>query len=85
METDFDTLKFKNTHTYPRHNPKQKRFESHLLDFITESSTFKITETVGFVRMVRGLDPNIWIPSRRTITRQIMKAFESRVTLKLLT
>jgi len=76
---------FSNRMKYFKGHPKQVEFEENLLDFVTEVGPLNVVDKGSFVKLCRGLDKNIWIPSRRTIGRMLLEACKTKVKWNYIT
>jgi len=61
---------------YDKRSLPQKNFEKRLLDFIIlDGAPFETVEKEGFRRLIRELDKQITVPSRRTISNCLDQRF----------
>ena len=61
--------------SYKRNDPKQISFERDMLDFIAiDGVPLDISRQPGFVQLLKNRDPNLRMPSRRSIGRKLSES-----------
>jgi hypothetical protein len=63
---------------YPPSNPKQKKFEEAVVDYvILDSAPLSASDGVGFRNMIKVADPQLSCPGRKMVTNMIGRKFDT--------